>query len=136
MAEYTQSCGPIAKISAPAPETAGKKKSCNPVINDCTYYKVQSVGWAGGGIWKFPKSAPAATHCVVEKHGEGFHTDNETAVTWSAGLNIPQVGFSASAQTGYDHSARVSFRFKGRETVQLCGTNTFPPGAGQVVAKG
>jgi hypothetical protein len=135
MAEYTRTCGPIAKTGRmPA---AARKKFCNPVIEDCTYYEVQSVAWAGGGTWRFPKSAPPSGQCVVERHGEAFHTRYEKAVTWSAGLNVPQVGFNASAQTGYDHSAEVSFAFHGRERVQLCGSGGEPPSlAGQVVVRG
>jgi hypothetical protein len=136
MAEFTQACGPIAKIAAGTPATTGKKKFCNPVINDCTYYQVKSIGWAGGGITKFPKKAPAAGNCVVEKKGDSFQTHHEKAVTWSGGLNVSQVGFNASAHTGYDQSAEVSFAFDGKETVQLCGTGKPPSEAGQVVAKG
>jgi hypothetical protein len=136
MAEYTQTCTPVAKITPGALATMPTaKKSCNPIINDCTYFQVKPVEWAGGGTWKLPRSAPTSGFCVVEKRGDSFRTHTEKAVTWSGGLDVLQVGFNASAQTGYDNSAEVSFKFNGRETVQLCGTNNFPPEAGQVVAR-
>lgn len=37
MAEFTQTCGPIAKITPSTPATMpAKKKFCNPIIQDCT----------------------------------------------------------------------------------------------------
>jgi hypothetical protein len=96
-------------------------------------YVVRSTEWASGVRIEHPRGAPRANQCVPEVPGGSFQTTNERAVTWSAGFSVPTLGFNGQAQTGYDTSAQLSFAFG--STGELCGTNDYPPGATQVVAK-
>ncbi|HXJ27752.1 MAG TPA: hypothetical protein VNH17_18700, partial [Streptosporangiaceae bacterium] len=57
-----------------------------------------------------------------------------TAVTWGAGVRIRPARVSLSAQTGYAHSAAVTFRFS--RALQLCGTAGLPGShPGELVAR-
>jgi hypothetical protein len=102
--------------------------------NDSKNWLVRSNGYAGGENVRHPRSAPTAHNCAPYPRGSKFATDREKAVTWSAGLSIPVVGFNGSAQTGYDHSAQVLYTFGANR--HACGTGGLPPGSSrQVVAE-
>jgi hypothetical protein len=122
VAVYHDVCGTTGKVTQHGAAGASHQR-----------YIVRSNGWAGGDKIEHPRSAPTANHCVPEAAGGSFQTSNERAVTWSAGFSIPILGFNAQAQTGYDTSAQISLVFGA--TGSLCGTNDYPGGAAQVVAK-
>lgn len=113
--------------------TTGKVKPDGASGEPHQRYVVRSTEWVSGDKIEHPRSAPRANQCTPQEAGSSFQTTNERAVTWSAGFSIPPLGFNGQAQTGYDTSAELSFAFG--STGELCGTNDYPPGAAQVVAK-
>lgn len=98
-----------------------------------TRWLVRSNGWFGGENLLHPAKAPNATQCAPYLSGGYFKTQNERAVTWSAGFTVTVVGFNAQAQTGYDSSAQLNYNFW--QNGLACGTNAGPYQAAQVVAK-
>lgn len=102
-------------------------------------WKVRSNGWAGGATALHPKTLPHTPgyDCVKEEKGAPFGVNTGTAVTWSQGLAIRPatgIGFNGQAQTGYDTSGYMKFKFGA--TGYLCGTNGDPGSASQMVARG
>ena len=120
MGEFRDACAAEARDSHP-PEAVAIR------------YLARAIGWAGGTSVAKPKRAPRASFCRSYLKGSTFSTSNEKAVTWSAGLSVTQIGFGASAQTGYDRSAQVTFVFN--RTRLLCGTTDYAPSARQIVAR-
>jgi hypothetical protein len=103
----------------------------------CTSWQARSDGWAAGAKVLHPRTAPhtPSFDCTQVTGGPNsyFSTSSEKAVTWSGGLSVSELGFSAEAQTGYDSSAQLTFYFA--KTRQLCGTDANPPNAKQLVAE-
>ena len=56
-----------------------------------------------------PREAPGATHCTPELKGGGLTQSGTTATTFGVGFSV--LGFSGTAQTGYDQSAEISMFF-------------------------
>jgi len=104
----------------------------------CIGDQVRPNSWLGGdNIW-YEASAPSTKDCVQELPGSTWSTQNEQSVTFTGnlGVGITAVGFSASAQTGYDSNADLTYNFKkATGTDHICGTNTFPFQAWRVVAQ-
>ena len=99
-------------------------------------YMVHSDGSVFGDNIPRVRSAPAYGNCQPEKKGSYIRTGREHAVNWSTGFSITQVNYGASAQTGYDSSAQLSYRWYGRFG-HICGSNGELPGkAPQLVATG
>jgi hypothetical protein len=102
-----------------------------------TTWQTQVIGVAGGEQ-EVPihKAPPHATRCVFYQSGGSTVLDNSTASTFSVGLSISELGFSASAQTGYDTSGSLAYHFTSSQDV--CGLDGNPasanPGPGLVVA--
>lgn len=99
-------------------------------------FTVHVIGWAGGDSVLHPKQPPRTpkANCVQELAGSRWITNSTAAVEWSKGLTIPVIAFEGSAQTGYDTSAQVSFKYQ--VTGSLCGTHDAPGGdPRQLVAK-
>lgn len=98
-------------------------------------WMVHSDGFVLGDNIPQVRSAPAYGHCQPELKGSYAKTGSEHAVNWSGGFSITQVGFGASAQTGYDSSAQLVYHY-GRNG-HVCGSNGGYPGrAPQMVATG
>lgn len=131
MALYRDLCGRGGKVMTSAVPMGGFK--CKDGV--CVKYQVRSDGWASGESEVHPRQAPKTPSfdCVPYQAGGSFSTDSERAKTWSGGLSVTALNFSAEAQTGYDTSAQVSFTFGASRA--LCGTNAVPPAAAQLVAK-
>jgi DNA-binding beta-propeller fold protein YncE len=53
-----------------------------------------------------------------------FQQNTTSAFTFSAGFEIPVIGLSLSAQTGYDNEGQVKYHFF--RAGNLCGTNGYP----------
>ena len=62
----------------------------------------------------------------VEK-GSSFTKDTTSSGTFSTGLTITEVGFNASAQTGWDTDATISYHFR-NTGINLCGLRDYPTG--------
>jgi hypothetical protein len=88
-------------------------------------YNIMAYDWDGGAHFGYPKGAPAATFCVNEPAGAGYHKHKTKASTVQAGFSIPAVGFTGSAQTGYTYTAEISFYINVHS--QLCGVKNTPP---------
>ncbi|HEY1617430.1 MAG TPA: hypothetical protein VGG25_07415 [Streptosporangiaceae bacterium] len=119
----------------------GKCPRKDPYGGNVVYciWKVRSNGWAGGATTLHPKIPPHTPgyDCVKEEKGAPFGVNTGTAVTWSQGLAIKPatgIGFNGQAQTGYDTSGHMRFKFG--STGYLCGTDGDPGSASQMVARG
>lgn len=89
-------------------------------------YFVKATGYAGGGRVVHLKKPPRATHCVFQEKGTAPFFSDSTAVTISAGVTIPALKLTLTAQTGYSDSAALTFTFT--KNRRLCGTNGDPGG--------
>ena len=100
-----------------------------------SYYQVQVNGWAGGTNLA-GTSIPDATHCVQELAGSHPEIDKSASATFSAGWDISAIGFTGSAQTGWDSQNTQKYYFGSYG--HLCGLYAYPlqtnPGPGRVVA--
>lgn len=104
---------------------------CETRFGQVDYYLVQAYEWAAGATTAHPKRTPAFKkyNCVYQEGDSTFSEDSSTAITFSAGFSI--VGFTGSAQTGYDNSAQMDLHFIHQGDV--CGTNDVPGGTPRVV---
>jgi hypothetical protein len=105
-------------------------------------WKIRSTGWFGGASVQFPKNAPSTPYynCAFQRHGTSFHSDRGKAVEWDSGYQIGanlgikgvhlKVDYGSTSQTGYDSNA-FGFARDG----WMCGTNTAPSKAAQLVAR-
>jgi len=97
---------------------------------------VRSDGYFGGAKDSNPGKRPRYQECAQEPGGQKVTTHNETAVTWSLGFHIDVVDFDGSAQTGYDSSAQLVYKF-GNQGGYECGTNNeAPASAPQLLVRG
>ncbi|MGO9295508.1 MAG: hypothetical protein ACLP52_16815 [Streptosporangiaceae bacterium] len=108
--------------------TALYKDSCT---GGQDFYQVRPNSWWGGSQIVDEAEAPTAKHCSEYLPGKGsyFATRNEAALTWTGSLGVvmPDVGFDASAQTGYSSGAQLTYSFvHATQTLQVCGTNAGP----------
>jgi hypothetical protein len=110
------------------------KVKCGRADATVHYYEVRPYEWAGGDSLKHPK-APHATYCVVEtadkRHSVTFTKDSTAAINFSAGFSV--LGFTGSAQTGYDTRATVKFTWAKKSHGHLCGTADYPARAPKVL---
>jgi hypothetical protein len=113
-------------------KTSWSSAFCGP-----TTWQTQAIEIAGGGHeFLSHKTPPNATRCTSYQAGDSLVLEHSTASTFSAGLNISELGFNASAQTGYDSSGSLSYHVTSGQ--DLCGLDNYPaghsPGPGLVVA--
>jgi len=97
-------------------------------------YFTQPRKQTGGFHVQYGIRIPRATHCVPEPRGT-WHTHTTRALTISAGLTISEIGFTASAQTGW--SITDTLYYKGSHNGwTLCGVRDDPGGnPGALVAQ-
>lgn len=110
---------------------------CNILGVDIYYLDIVN-GYAGGATIKTPTFIPSTPSkwCVDVMSGVQISSNNSAAVTWTGNVDIgtPVVHFGASIQTGYDHSAQLTYKFSAFR--QLCGQKGDPGGApGQLVVR-
>jgi hypothetical protein len=99
-------------------------------------HRVRSNGYFGGARDAHPKKRPKYQQCAREAGGTTVKTHKEKAVTWSFGFHVDAVDFDGSAQTGYDTSAQIVYKF-GRRGGYECGTNNAVPAkAPQLIIRG
>lgn len=113
-------------------KTSWSSPFCGP-----TTWQTQVIEIAGGAQeFPGPRIPPDAMRCTSYQSGASLVLDNSTASTFSVGLNINELGFNATAQTGYDTSGSLSYDVKAAQ--DLCGLDNYPaglsPGPGLVVA--
>jgi hypothetical protein len=91
-------------------------------------------GYVGGAEIRKPAFVPTTPHrfCTVQTAGSSPTSDTSAAVTWTKHLAISSVqddaglGFDASAETGFDHSAELQYTVSERRL--LCGWKDYPGG--------
>jgi len=91
-------------------------------------------GYAGGADTRKPTFIPPTPRrfCVKQISGSTPTSNNSTAVIWTAKLAVQAVkddaalGFEASAQTGFDGNAQITYTVS--RTRYLCGWKDFPGG--------
>lgn len=99
-------------------------------------HRVRSNGYYGGARDSNPGKRPRYQECGPEPGGQKVTTHREKAVNWSFGFHIDAVDFDGSAQTGYDSSAQLVYKF-GNKGGYECGTNhEAPASAPQLIARG
>jgi len=129
--EYWWQCGPIGKVSV----NSSPARACNQIISICNYYQIKATEWASGDREVHPKTTPKANFCVPlranKHHSATFTKKTSKAVTFSAGFSL--LGFTGSAQTGYDTTATVSFTIAKGHSGRLCGTNDYPGGTPKIL---
>jgi hypothetical protein len=101
-------------------------------LGDTTYTYFNHVdGWVGGDEAVAVNSI-SAPYCAKEEPGNSdnvlYTADNTKAWTFGAGLSIPKLDLSATAQTGYTSSASISFEFNANDNRLLCGADGYPNG--------
>ena len=83
---------------------------------------------------KHPR-APRANYCVSEtankRHTVTFTKASTAAINFSAGFSV--LGFTGSAQTGYDTRAVVRFTWAKKSHGHLCGAADYPARAPKVL---
>jgi len=100
------------------------------VDNSCSqldYYEDMPFQWNSGSNYYHPASAPKATFCSPFHAKDKFHKFTSQASTIKGAFDA--LGFKGSAQTGYTHTAEISFIFswpRGTPRLQLCGTVNDP----------
>jgi hypothetical protein len=94
----------------------------SPVCGSTTW-QTQVIGIAGGT--QEPRTTPPdATWCTPYQAGASLTLGNSTASTFSVGLTINELGFNASAQTGYDSSGNLVYDIASGQ--DLCGLDNYP----------
>ncbi len=103
------------------PYTFGEYSFCG-VVN-----QVQPGAWVTGGSHAVTVIPPSAHKCSRRFHGgETFSTENETAGTFTAGVDLKnEIGISLSAQSGYNKDTAITWKFP-QGGGYLCGTNNYP----------
>jgi hypothetical protein len=122
--------------------TALYKSECTHVVPKPYHWHVRENSWIGGQKLISETSPPSTQNGICSRFvagaGSQFQTSNAHAVTWtgSLGLGMADIGFDATAQTGYDTSAQITYGFANATHVNfVCGTDTVPANAKRVVVQ-
>jgi hypothetical protein len=99
------------------------KRTCPSDGTTVTEELLTAIGFVGGQNIQHPARAPAASKCLPARKGEIFSIGKEKAFTWPDGMTV--LGVKVSMQTGYDASARVSYKFGAKQ--RICGTGGHSP---------
>ena len=116
--------------------------------NDCPggpqeyHWHVQENSWIGGQKLISETNPPGAENGVCARFVPGansqWQSGNEKATTWSRalGLAMGDISFEATAETGYDTSAQITYGFANATHVNwVCGTETVPSNAKRTVVQ-
>ena len=129
--------GPVRALYQTRFRFARMEQTCTPPedgLAPAHLFLVAATGFAGGARIAATPKPPLALFCVPFSAGSAYTLFGTTAVTWGAGVRIRPARVSLSAQTGYAHSAAVTFRFS--RALQLCGTAGLPGShPGELVAR-
>ncbi len=129
--------GPVRALYQTRFRFARLEQTCTPPedgLAPAHRFLVAATGFAGGARIAATPKPPRALFCVPFSAGSAYTLFGTTAVTWGAGVRIRPARVSLTAQTGYAHSASVTFRFS--RALQLCGTAGLPGShPGELVAR-
>jgi hypothetical protein len=134
---YPARSGPVRALYQTRFRFAKLEQTCAPPaagLAPAHRFLVAATGFAGGARIAATPKPPRALFCVPFSAGSAYTLFGTTAVTWSTGVTIRRARVSLSAQTGYAHTASVTFRFT--RALQLCGTAGLPgTHPGELVAR-
>jgi hypothetical protein len=129
--------GPVRALYQTRFRFARLEQACTPPaagLAPAHRFLVAATGFAGGARIAATPKPPRALFCVPFSAGSAYTLFGTTAVTWGAGVRIRPARVSLTAQTGYAHSASVTFRFS--RALRLCGTAGLPGShPGELVAR-
>jgi hypothetical protein len=94
---------------------------------DTCHFEVHSNGWWGGAKNFLLKGAPRyhRSRCEFQQAGSAYATTKQAARVYVNGWYLPLLGLGASAQTGYDAQAKLTYSFG--STGHVCSTNLQAP---------
>ncbi len=123
---YAISAGGVTPFPSEGGDSGWRYKSAfiyGEYDNGCKVW-VQPYTYAGGSQLD-TEAIPSANYCLsyLAHTSPGFNSN--TAVTFSLGITIPEVGFTATAQTGWDHSASITYT-TGAQNHDICGQAYYP----------
>jgi len=102
---------------------------------DCVTYFTQPGSQTGGHSLRTGISIPSAGYCVPETAGATFYRAASTASTTSDGMDISEIGFTASAQTGWSSTDTIYYEDTNNSSWHLCGVHGEPAESpGEIVA--
>jgi hypothetical protein len=129
--------GPVRALYQTRFRFAQLEETCTPPVAGLPLahrFLVAATGFAGGSRIEATPKPPRALFCVPFSAGSAYTLFGTTAVSWTAGVKIRPARVSLTAQTGYSHSASVTFRFS--RALRLCGTAGLPGShPGELVAR-
>lgn len=129
--------GPVRALYQTRFRFARLEQTCTPPVTGLApvhRFLVAATGFAGGARITATPKPPRALFCVPFSAGSAYTLFGTTAVSWAAGVTIRPARVSLSAQTGYSHTASVTFRFS--RALRLCGTAGLPGShPGEMVAR-
>ncbi len=106
------------------------------------HWHVRENSWIGGQKLITETNPPGAANGVCARFVPGpnsqWQSGNEQATTWSKalGLSMGDISFEATAETGYDTSAQITYGFANATHVNwVCGTETVPSNAKRTVVQ-
>lgn len=110
------------------------KYGCRTISGGYAFYGQHASGYAGGADIKKPTFIPPTPRrfCVKQISGSSPTSNNSSAVMWTAKVEVKAVkddaalGFEASAETGFDTSAQITYTVS--RTRYLCGWKSLPGG--------
>jgi len=129
--------GPVRALYQTRFRFAQLEQTCTPPedgLAPAHRFLAAATGFAGGARIAATPKPPLALFCVPFSAGSAYTLFGTTAVSWTAGVTIRPARVSLTAQTGYSHSASVTFRFS--RALRLCGTAGLPGSRpGELVAR-
>lgn len=87
--------------------------------------ETQVYDYYGGGQ-QLTAGAITLTHCATYGDGEKPSFTSTTAATFNAGIPVPNLGITLTAQTGWDNAGYITY-YMGPNGHKVCGY-TEPPG--------
>jgi len=135
--QFPARAGPVRALYQTRFRFAKLEQTCTPPVAGLApvhRFLVAATGFAGGARIAATPKPPRALFCVPFSAGSAYTLFGTTAVSWVTGVTIQPARVSLSAQTGYSHTASVTFRFT--RALRLCGTTGLPGShPGELVAR-
>jgi hypothetical protein len=128
--------GPVRALYQTRFRFAKLEQTCLPPAGLAPVHRflIAATGFAGRARITATPKPPSAQHCTAFSAGSAYTLFGTAAVRWPTAVTIQSARVSLSAQTGYSHTASVTFRFS--RALRLCGTAGLPGShPGELVAR-